>query len=73
MEKTIKEIEKITENKRFITTKQLKELWLIPEVYIEHAGLSGTGKGYLYVLYLIKDGEKTDEELAEIILIDEEG
>ncbi len=72
MLETIKKIEKITKGERFITSKQLEKLQLIPEVYAEHAGESGTGKGQLYVLYFMQDGEKTDKEIGEVVVTRDE-
>ncbi len=67
----LKEIENITNGERFITWKQLEEIELTPYVYVENCGVSGTGKGTLYTLYLMdEEGNKTNTELTEVVLAD---
>ena len=68
-EKILKEIEKVTNGERFINYEQLEEIEFIPYVYTENCGISGTGKGMLYTLYLMDQyGNKTEEELAELVV-----
>ena len=69
-EKILKEIEKVTNGERFISYEQLEEIEFIPYVYMENCGISGTGKGMLYTLYLTdQNGNKTEEELAELVAV----
>lgn len=71
-EKTLKEIEKVTKGKSFISYEKLDEIEFISYVYLENCGTSGTGRGILYTLYLMdENGNKTDEELGELVVIGE--
>ena len=63
-------IKKITGGKRFIETDVLQELMELPYCWVDHCGTSGTGKGSLYTFYLMdEDGEKTNEEICEIVVL----
>lgn len=70
-----KEIEKVIgeyeyeQGMKIVTQEQLEELELIPALWVENAGQSGTGLGTLYVLYLTDEqGNKTDEEIEEFVV-----
>ena len=65
-EKILKEIEKITNEERFISKEQLEQIEMIPYVYVENCGASGSGKGTLYTVYFM--GPETNIELIELIL-----
>ena len=69
-EMVLKEIENITNGERFISKEQLEEIELVPYLYLENCGISGTSRGILYTLYLMdKEGTKTNIELTELIVI----
>lgn len=63
-------INDITKGNRFITVEQLRQIEELPYVYVEDCGWSGTGKGWLYAVYLMNEaGEKIeDEELCELVV-----
>lgn len=74
LNETLKEIESVTGGERFINWEQLEEIEFIPYVYVENCGISGTGKGTWYNLYMMdKDGNKTDEKLGEVVVNSVEG
>ena len=63
------QIEKITKCEEIVTLEQIDGIMELRYVFADSAGLSGTGEGELFVLYLIdKDGYKTDIELAELVV-----
>ena len=64
--KILKEIEKITKGEKIISKEQLEQIEMIPYVYVENCGASGTGKGTLYTVYFM--GPETNIELIELIL-----
>lgn len=71
--KLIETIESITKGERFINLEQLEEIEELEGTYVENCGLSGTGKGVLYTVYLMDaNGDKVDEEIAELVLTEGE-
>lgn len=68
-----KEIEQITEGERFITQEQLEEIELINNAHVENCGLSGTGKGLLFTVYLMEDDTGDPDynnEITEFVVVD---
>ena len=62
-----KQIEAITNGKRFITPEQLEQLEELNGIHVQNCGTSGTGQGTLFTLYLMDEyGDKT-EELCEVV------
>lgn len=72
IDKLTEMIESITKGERFINLDQLEEIEELEGAYVENCGISGTGRGTLYTIYLTdNDGDKTDEEIAEFVLEEE--
>ena len=63
--KILKEIEKITKGEKIISEEQFEQIELLPHVYIENCGASGSGKGTLYTVYFM---DPEGIELIELIL-----
>lgn len=65
----IKQVNEITNGERFTTPEQLENLQEVPYLYVDNAGLSGTGKGTLYVLYIMDEEGNPTEEIGEIVVV----
>lgn len=72
LENIIREVEEITQNERFITLEQLENIESINGVYVENCGISGTGKGQLFTLYLMLEDGSPDlsNEILEVVVIE---
>lgn len=66
-EKLLNEINKITQGERFISLEQLEKIEELNNIYTENCGISGTGKGILYVIHFIDD-DNNKEEIAEVVI-----
>jgi hypothetical protein len=66
---TKKELEgkilEITRGENLVSRRTLKKIDELPYIELEHCGISGTGKGMLWVAYYVGDGER--DEVCELI------
>ncbi|WES09764.1 hypothetical protein [Bacillus paranthracis] len=65
------EIESIIKGSYFVSHDQFEKIKDLSFIYLENCGVSGTGKGVLYTVYLMDDeGNKTELEIQKFVLLD---